>query len=43
MPRFQANFHLYAEDLARAISFYTQNFSFRLFGHMDDEQKVFQP
>jgi len=38
MPRFQANFHLYAEDLERAISFYTQNFNFRLLGQMDDEQ-----
>ncbi len=37
MPRIQANFHLYAEDLERAISFYTQNFKFRLLGRMDNK------
>jgi hypothetical protein len=37
MPRFQANFHLYAENLNRAISFYTENFKFKLLGHVENE------
>ena len=37
MPRFQANFHLYAENLNRAISFYTENFKFKLLGHVANE------
>ncbi len=37
MPKFQANFHLYAENLNRAISFYTENFKFKLLGHVANE------
>jgi len=37
MPRFQANFHLYAENLNRAIAFYTENFQFSLLGHVENE------
>lgn len=36
MPRFQANFHLYAEDIDRAVSFYTDNFKFRFLGQMEN-------
>lgn len=37
MPRFQANFHLFAEDLNRAIAFYAENFKFELLGHIENE------
>ena len=37
MPRFQANFHLYAENLDRAISFYSNHFNFKLLGHIENE------
>jgi catechol 2,3-dioxygenase-like lactoylglutathione lyase family enzyme len=37
MPRFQANFHLYAENLNRAIAFYTEYFQFKLLSHVDNE------
>ncbi|UCE07509.1 MAG: hypothetical protein JSW07_05590 [bacterium] len=37
MPRFQANFHLYAEEIDRAVSFYTDNFKFRFLGQMENE------
>ena len=37
MPRFQANFYLYAENLNRAIAFYTENFKFKLLGHIEDK------
>lgn len=37
MPRFQANFHLYAENLNRAVTFYTENFKFRLLGHIENK------
>ena len=37
MPRFQANFYLYAENLNRAIAFYTENFNFKLLGHIEDK------
>lgn len=37
MPRFQANFHLYAEDLHRAIAFYTENFKFKLLSPVENE------
>lgn len=37
MPRFQANFHLFAEDLNRAIAFYAENFNFELLGHIENE------
>jgi predicted enzyme related to lactoylglutathione lyase len=36
MPRFQANFHLYAENLNRAIAFYTENFKFKLLGQIEN-------
>ncbi|HDP97583.1 MAG TPA: hypothetical protein ENN22_00155 [bacterium] len=35
MSRIQANFHLYAEDLPRAINFYRQNFGFEHLGDLD--------
>jgi hypothetical protein len=37
MPRFQANFHLYAENLNRAVAFYTENFKFKLLSHIEHE------
>jgi len=37
MPKFQANFFLYAEDLQRAISFYSENFNFQHLGNLEDE------
>jgi len=37
MPRFQANFHLYAENLNQAIAFYTKNFKFKLLNHVENE------
>ncbi len=36
MPRIQANFHLYAENLDRAIKFYEQHFGFTLLGRIDE-------
>lgn len=36
MARFQVNFHLYAENLDRAISFYTQFFKFSLLGKIEE-------
>ncbi len=38
MPRFQANFHLYAENLNRAITFYTENFEFKLLGQVESNE-----
>ena len=38
MPRFQANFHLYAENLNRAIAFYTENFKFKLLGQIESNE-----
>ena len=37
MPKIQANFFLYAEDLERAISFYSKNFNFKHLGNIDEE------
>lgn len=37
MPRFQANFHLYAENLNRAIAFYVDNFNFKLLGQVEND------
>lgn len=38
MPRFQANFHLYAENVNRAIAFYTENFKFKLLGQIESNE-----
>jgi hypothetical protein len=37
MTRFQANFYLYAENINRAIAFYTENFKFKLLSHIENE------
>ena len=37
MPKIQANFFLYAEDLERAITFYSNNFNFQHLGNINDE------
>jgi predicted enzyme related to lactoylglutathione lyase len=42
MPRIQANFHLYAENLERAIKFYRENFNIEFMGELnpaEDGQK----
>ena len=39
MPRIQANFHLYAENLERAISFYTKNFNFTFLGSLGEGEE----
>ncbi|MFZ5515198.1 MAG: VOC family protein [Candidatus Zhuqueibacterota bacterium] len=36
MNRIQANFHLFAEDIDRAIQFYQRHFGFSLLGKLDE-------
>lgn len=38
MPRIQANFHLYADDIDRAIQFYKEHFGFTLLGKLDETE-----
>jgi len=38
MAHFQVNFHLYAENLDRAISFYSEFFKFKLLGHIEGKE-----
>jgi len=40
MPRIQANFYLYAEDLERAAHFYQQHFGFAPLGKMDANEQT---
>ncbi len=37
MPRIQVNFNLYAEDVNRAIEFYTKNFNFEHLGDLSSD------
>lgn len=39
MPRIQANFHLYAENINRAIQFYDDHFGFSLLGKLDESEE----
>lgn len=36
MGRIQANFNLYADDLARAVAFYSENFNFEFLGNIGE-------
>ena len=40
MPIIQVNFHLFADDINRAISFYTRNFNFELMGQIRGEHQA---
>ena len=37
MARFQVNFHLYAENIDRAIHFYNEHFNFSVLGKIEEE------
>lgn len=38
-PNIQANFHLYAEDIHRAVAFYARNFNFEFMGQLRGENR----
>lgn len=40
MPRIQVNFHLYAENIARAALFYQEHFDFKIEGQLGEEWVV---